>query len=75
MRNSVKNLSAYTIAIGISLCGATSISNTQNIENSKYETYKKSQPKTISLKEDLPVEVKLDIENSMNIKYLKNRLC
>ena len=73
MRNSVKNLSAYTIAIGLFLCGGISISNAQNIDNTKYETYKKSQPKTISLEEDLPVEVKLDIENSMNIKYLKNK--
>lgn len=73
MRKSIKNLSAYTIAIGIFLCGVTSISNAQNIQNEKYETYKKPQPKIISLEEDLPEEVKSDIENSLNIKYLKNK--
>lgn len=73
MRKSIKNLSIYTIAIGLFLCQTTSTLNAQNIENLKYETYKKTQLKTTKIEEDLPEEVKLDIENSMNIKYLKNK--
>ena len=46
MRKRIKNLSAYTLALGIFLCGLTSISNAQNIENEKYEVYEKLQPKT-----------------------------
>lgn len=73
MRKSIKNLRTYTIAIGLFLYGLTSISNAYNIENEKYEAYKKTQLKTSKIEEDLPEEVKLDIENSMNIKYLKNK--
>ena len=67
MGKRIKNLSAYTVAIGLFLCGLTSISNAHNIENKKYEVYEKPQPKTTTIEEDLPEEVKLDIENSMNM--------
>ena len=67
MRNSIKKLSAYSIAIGL-LCTSI-ISNAQDINNTKYETYKKTQPKTVIINEELPEEVKLDIQNSMNLDY------
>ena len=71
MRNSIKKLSAYSIAIGL-LCTSI-ISNAQDINNTKYETYKKTQPKTVIINEELPEEVKLDIQNSMNLDYLKKK--
>ena len=73
MRKSIKNLSAYTIAIGLFLYGLTSLSNAQNIENEIYETYQKPQQKTTKIEKDLPEEVKSDIQNSMNIRYLKKK--
>ncbi len=78
MRNSIKSLSAYSIAVGL-LCtsiisNAQGINNTkQGINNTKYETYKKTQPKTVIINEDLPEEVKSDIQNSMNLDYLKKK--
>ena len=71
MRNSIKSLSAYSIAVGL-LCTSI-ISNAQGINNTKYETYKKTQPKTVIINEDLPEEVKSDIQNSMNLDYLKKK--
>ena len=73
MRKSIKNLSIYIVAIGLFLCQITSTLNAQNIENLKYETYKKTQLKISKIEEDLPEEVKSDIESSMNIKYLKKK--
>ena len=71
MRNSIKSLSIYSIAVGL-LCTSI-ISNAQGINNTKYETYKKTQPKTVIINEDLPEEVKSDIQNSMNLDYLKKK--
>ena len=73
MRKCIMNLSSYIMLIGLFLCQATSTSNAQNIENIKYETYKKVQAKETKIEEDLPEEVKSDIESSMNIKYLKKK--
>lgn len=72
MRNSIKSLSAYSIAVGLLLCTSI-ISNAQGINHTKYETYKKIQPKTVVIDEDLPEEVKSDIENSLNLNYLKKK--
>lgn len=72
MRKSIKKLSAYSIAVGLLLCTSI-ISNAQGINNTKYETYKKTQPKTVIINEDLPEEVKSDIQNSMNLDYLKKK--
>ena len=72
MRNSIKSLSAYSIAVGLLLCTSI-ISNAQGINHTKYETYKKIQPKTVVIDEDLPEEVKSDIENSLNLNYLNKK--